>query len=400
MAVSRVLFIGDSSLYCCRQKGKKRTRYIDDILNARQIAGLQVKSHRCNGGSISHFLQANLAGFDKVCISYFGNDASGRWTERTQAQKFQQWSDFFRRLQGQKVVFWVGGFSLKYGLQPHYDTQMNLVRSWIRAAGFQVVTAFDKVAAWEMGNMEHVHWDTAEELGDFWFELLSGKALPPSYFCQRLPTTALVFNKGWRSANGQASSPRDAGDVEAKKRVEHVISTSACSTAWMPGLSEGGSSIGQISDPDEEEEAPAGVPVEAPAEVPADSAPAEAPKDLERSLSERTKPRWLRPRRRWRHKLPPLEQPRRRWRAILRPHLHRPEKPEGISFQQCWHRSNDEGCMLYFRCRDTEKACVEGYLAFYGTVQQLEFFTCAPKYQWGWAKMDGPFAAAAVLHAA
>ncbi|CAL1151056.1 unnamed protein product [Cladocopium goreaui] len=97
----------------------------------------------------------------------------------------------------------------------------------------------------------------------------------------------------WRPLMIRETS-RDKGlllcDVEAKKRVEHVISTSACSTAWMPGLSEGGSSIGQISDPDEEEEAPAGVPVEAPAalaEVPADSAPAEAPKDLERSLSER-----------------------------------------------------------------------------------------------------------------
>lgn len=81
---------------------------------------------------------------------------------------------------------------------------------------------------------------------------------------------------------------RDKGlllcDVEAKKRVEHVISTSACSTAWMPGFSEGGSSMGQISDPDEEEAAQAQAPA-FPA-LPVEE-PVEAPKDLERSFSER-----------------------------------------------------------------------------------------------------------------
>lgn len=70
-------------------------------------------------------------------------------------------------------------------------------------------------------------------------------------------------------------------DSEAMERVERVISASDCSTAWLPGHSDGGSSNGQSSDGDEEAKN-----VVAPTAA-AEAEEASAPNELERSMSER-----------------------------------------------------------------------------------------------------------------
>lgn len=62
--------------------------------------------------------------------------------------KFQCiWQEIFGllRLTAHRTVFWMGGYAAKFGLAEVYDENMAVIRKWIQEAGFEMVTAFDKV---------------------------------------------------------------------------------------------------------------------------------------------------------------------------------------------------------------------------------------------------------------
>ena len=74
-----------------------------------------------------------------------------------------------------RTVFFCGGYAAKYGYGPAYDENMTTIRRWIRQAGFEVRTDFQKVASWKLA-ADNLHWDVEmnRQLAEYWKDLLLG----------------------------------------------------------------------------------------------------------------------------------------------------------------------------------------------------------------------------------
>jgi len=110
-------------------------------------------------------------------ISYFGNEHTTRSMEVGLWQA--AWQELFCMLRSgavlDRTVFFCGGYAAKYGYGPAYDENMTTIRRWIRQAGFEVRTDFQKVASWKLA-ADNLHWDVEmnRQLAEYWKDLLLG----------------------------------------------------------------------------------------------------------------------------------------------------------------------------------------------------------------------------------
>eukprot|EP00434_Breviolum_minutum_P039883 symbB.v1.2.035425.t1/scaffold4767.1/size38012/2 len=182
--VPKYLLIGDSSLYCKGISNRAKKQYVDKHLKDYSGGAFELTCCHCDGDGIEGIFQklGKISGiFDKIFVSYFGNFLSEKDKQGGAEKKKEIFNKFFDLLKSkcptQTIVWWVGGFSLKYGYKNGhiYDENMSKVREWIRRGGMECVTNFEMVAKFTMGNAEHVHSDNSEELCDFWLDVFNGK---------------------------------------------------------------------------------------------------------------------------------------------------------------------------------------------------------------------------------
>lgn len=166
--------IGDSSLYTKRNNNKKKS-YISSVLREK-YRFVNLTERIFPGGGVLD-LQAYLQDgpeFDVLGVSYFGNEhTKGRMDVKIQRDL---WKDVFRLLSRKvrsRVVFFVGGYAEKYTFGKVYDDNLNIVKRWIRDAGFQVVEARQEVSCWQLAaDKLHFAVDCLPELAAFWNQLL------------------------------------------------------------------------------------------------------------------------------------------------------------------------------------------------------------------------------------
>eukprot|EP00435_Cladocopium_sp_Y103_P036516 s2034_g9.t1 len=167
--------VGDSSLYTKKRNGDKCR--VSGAL--RYHHGLNVREKIfCGGGleEILNHLERKHADVDVIGISYFGNDYIDEPMD--EREHYYLWQRLFRVLREKawhRAVFFVGGYAAKYCCAPVYDQSMDLVRKWVREAGFEVVAGHEKVHQWQLHSDElHFAREHLEDLTEFWHDLLTG----------------------------------------------------------------------------------------------------------------------------------------------------------------------------------------------------------------------------------
>lgn len=166
--------VGDSSLYTKKRNGDKCR--VSGVLKHQY--GLYVKEKIfCGGGveEILNHLERQHANVDVIGISYFGNDyVDDPMDEKEHYYLWQRMFRVVRQKAWHRAVFFVGGYAAKYRCSHVYDRSMDLVRKWIREAGFEVVAGHQEVRRWQL-HRDKLHFarDHLEELTDFWYNLLT-----------------------------------------------------------------------------------------------------------------------------------------------------------------------------------------------------------------------------------
>ncbi|CAJ1367288.1 unnamed protein product, partial [Effrenium voratum] len=127
--------IGDSSLYLKKRNRKKATIHGD--LRESLDADLEVDFFP--GMGISRLLRKveECPGYEVLGISYFGNEHTERPLQ--EAKFWPLWQRLFEEMRHKcrRAVFFMGGYSSKYGLSRVYDENMRKIRGWISGAGFK-----------------------------------------------------------------------------------------------------------------------------------------------------------------------------------------------------------------------------------------------------------------------
>ncbi|CAJ1398389.1 unnamed protein product [Effrenium voratum] len=152
MALGTVAYglLGDSSLYLKRGNGKKSQIKGDLEYELQQTLVLQYSS----GGGVKEFLRMLRSGYryEVLGISYFGNEHT--LLPLDPEEHFPWWLQLFEelRLRCERVIFFMGGVSTKYGYSNFYDESLAAIRCWITGAGFAVRTDFDQVLSWPLAS--------------------------------------------------------------------------------------------------------------------------------------------------------------------------------------------------------------------------------------------------------
>ena len=178
------ILMGDSSLYM--KKSNKKRAWFSEELQELVPQKLEVRCHP--GGGIIQFISTLRGMIGEVCqvlgISYFGNEHIDRPMDVKSVKAV--WQEFFGILRSggiqplQRVVFFMGGYAAKYGYGRVYDENMATIRGWIREAGFEVHTDFQKVQEWGLAaDRLHFAVSVKAELAQYWKELLVGSRRPP-----------------------------------------------------------------------------------------------------------------------------------------------------------------------------------------------------------------------------
>lgn len=204
--------VGDSSLYTkkrngdkCRVSGALRHHY---ALNVREKIF-------CGGGleEILNHLERKHADVDVIGISYFGNDYIDEPMD--EREHYYLWQRLFRVVRQKawhRAVFFVGGYAAKYRCSPIYDRSMDLVRKWVREAGFEVVAGHQEVRQWQLHSDKlHFARDHLEELTEFWHDLLTGASEGRS---KRARESERSRSRSWNRS-------RPGSHVKRAKRQEH-----------------------------------------------------------------------------------------------------------------------------------------------------------------------------------
>lgn len=169
--------VGDSSLYT-KRPNKKRTHVTTEL---QYVIPGTLEVHPYPGGGINEirsFLRGSAArgkAYQVLGISYFGNEHTA--SPMNEQVFHEAWQDLYDLLGSgivlDRVVFFMGGYSAKYGYSQVYDDNMETIRRWTRDAGFEVRTDFEKVAEWRL-SADNLHWDVEmnRDLADYWCRLL------------------------------------------------------------------------------------------------------------------------------------------------------------------------------------------------------------------------------------
>ncbi|CAL1169274.1 unnamed protein product [Cladocopium goreaui] len=169
--------VGDSSLYA-KRPNKKRTHVTTEL---QYVIPGTLEVHPYPGGGINEirsFLRGSAArgkAYQVLGISYFGNEHTA--SPMNEQVFHEAWQDLYDLLGSgivlDRVVFFMGGYSAKYGYSQVYDDNMETIRRWTRDAGFEVRTDFEKVAEWRL-SADNLHWDVEmnRDLADYWCRLL------------------------------------------------------------------------------------------------------------------------------------------------------------------------------------------------------------------------------------
>jgi len=164
--------VGDSSLYTKRNNKKKS--YISTVLrDTYRFANLTERIFP--GGRVRDLISYLKTGpeLDVLGVSYFGNEHTLRAMDVKIHRKY--WQDVFRwcRKVAGRVVFFIGGYAAKYTYGRVYDENLNIIKRWIKDAGFQVVEARQEVSRWELAaDKLHFSVECLPELAAFWSQLL------------------------------------------------------------------------------------------------------------------------------------------------------------------------------------------------------------------------------------
>ncbi|CAL1155449.1 unnamed protein product [Cladocopium goreaui] len=218
--------IGDSSLYT-KRANKKQSPVAKVLRNDYGYTNLHDKVFAGRGlQDIYRFLtgtpQAPPPRFDVLGISYFGNEHVKK--PMNEPDQYRQWSKLFTVLRDKpwmRVVFFIGGFSAKYGYCRAYDENMDKIRRWVRNAGFEVVEARNEVQRWELAADDtHFSVECLDELAAFWNKLLLGHShsfdarakastrskpkrarepTPPRSLSPSLSTNSTSYDKPWQA---------------------------------------------------------------------------------------------------------------------------------------------------------------------------------------------------------
>ncbi|CAJ1404371.1 unnamed protein product, partial [Effrenium voratum] len=111
-------------------------------------------------------------GFQVLGVSYFGNE---HITTKMHIKVYKPlWQELFEQIRQKcdHAVFFMGGYSKRYGYGPVYDDNMGTIREWIADAGLAVRTDFDKVRDWPLGDDLHFAASVKDDLVRYWADLL------------------------------------------------------------------------------------------------------------------------------------------------------------------------------------------------------------------------------------
>ncbi|CAJ1368945.1 unnamed protein product [Effrenium voratum] len=126
------------------------------------------------GGGVREILQMlkRSDGFQVLGVSYFGNE---HITTKMHIKVYKPlWQELFEQIRQKcdHAVFFMGGYSKRYGYGPVYDDNMGTIREWIADAGLAVRTDFDKVRDWPLGDDLHFAASVKDDLVRYWADLL------------------------------------------------------------------------------------------------------------------------------------------------------------------------------------------------------------------------------------
>ncbi|CAJ1345267.1 unnamed protein product, partial [Effrenium voratum] len=163
--------LGDSSLFCKKSNGKK-AELRADLSWALFPSSLQLQYK--GGGGVREILQMlkRSEGFQVLGVSYFGNE---HVTSPMDCNVYKPlWEELFQEIRRKcdRAVFFMGGYSLRYGYGHVYDDNLGTIRGWIAAAGLAVRTDFEKVRDWPLGDALHFAASVKEEVVRYWRDLL------------------------------------------------------------------------------------------------------------------------------------------------------------------------------------------------------------------------------------
>ncbi|CAJ1379413.1 unnamed protein product, partial [Effrenium voratum] len=161
--------LGDSSLYCKKSNGKKAQLKAE---LSWQLPGLHLQY--AGGGGVREILQMlkRSDGFQVLGVSYFGNEHVTKPMDHKIYKPL--WEELFEEIRQKcdRAVFFMGGYSQRYGYKQVYDDNMGTIREWIADAGLAVRTDFEKVRDWPLGDSLHFAASVKEEVASYLRDLL------------------------------------------------------------------------------------------------------------------------------------------------------------------------------------------------------------------------------------
>ncbi|CAJ1452141.1 unnamed protein product [Effrenium voratum] len=162
--------LGDSSLFCKKSNGKKAE--LKGSLSWKLPGDLHLQYR--GGGGVREILQMlkRSDGFQVLGVSYFGNE---HVTKQMDIRIYKPlWEELFQEIRRKcgRAVFFMGGYSQRYGYGQVYDDNMGTIREWIADAGLGVRTDFEKVRDWPLGDALHFAASVKDDVVNYLADLL------------------------------------------------------------------------------------------------------------------------------------------------------------------------------------------------------------------------------------